>query len=149
KSVYEYVIETTAADGENVGTLFDEQKNHPGVKIIEEVLLEGRLSEISDYRNFFTYDIVATDRITGLKRYFSELLLNGSGGEKQTPFYVALGASFMTAFKIHKNGDHLIGGVGLALFDEAFSKMDGNNAQTALSFFKDIGLQVILAAPPD
>ncbi|HBF09881.1 MAG TPA: hypothetical protein DHW71_02725 [Gammaproteobacteria bacterium] len=149
KSVYEYVIETTAADGENVGTLFDEQKNHPGVKIIEEVLLEGRLSEISDYRNFFTYDIVATDRITGLKRYFSELLLNGSGGEKQTPFYVALGASFMTAFKIHKNGDQLIGGVGLALFDEAFSKMDGNNAQTALSFFKDIGLQVILAAPPD
>ena len=27
--------------------------------------------------------------------------------------------------------------------------MDGNNAQTALSFFKDIGLQVILAAPPE
>jgi len=149
KSVYEYVCAATEQDNQEVGTLFDDMKEHPGVAIIEGVLVDGRLADISDYRNFFTYDIVASDRITGMKRFFSELLLNGSGGEKQTPFYVALGASFMTAYRIQKNKEQLIGGVGLALFDEAFSKMDGNNAQTALSFFKDIGLQVILAAPPD
>jgi len=149
KSVYEYVTDNSDLDLDYVGTLFDEKKGHPAVETIQEVLVDGRLAEISDYRNFFTYDIIATDIVTGTKRKFSELLLNGSGGEKQAPFYVALGASFMSAYRIQKVGDNVFGGGALAIFDEAFSKMDGNNAHAALNFFREIGLQVILAAPPE
>ena len=149
KSVYEYVTDSSDLDSDYVGTLFDEKKAHPAVKIIQEVLVDGRLAEISDYRNFFTYDIIAKDVVTGTKRKFSELLLNGSGGEKQAPFYVALGASFMSAYRIQKVGENVYGGGALAIFDEAFCKMDGNNARAALNFFREIGLQVILAAPPD
>lgn len=149
KTIYDYVTDTSDLDIDSVGTLFDEQMDDPAVDIIENLLLEGRLREISDYRNFFSYDIQSKDINTDTKRKFSELLKTGSGGEKQVPFYVALGASFMTAYKIHKFGDQVKGGAAIAVFDEAFSKMDGNNAKAALSFFREIGLQVIIAAPPE
>jgi len=37
----------------------------------------------------------------------------------------------------------------LAVFDEAFSKMDGPNQRTLLGFYRDIGLQVLIAAPTE
>ena len=37
----------------------------------------------------------------------------------------------------------------MALFDEAFSKMDTARTASALKFMRDIGLQVLLATPPD
>jgi uncharacterized protein YPO0396 len=148
-TVHDYVTDTSDLDIQNIGSLFDETKDHPAVELIQNVLIEGRLSEIADYRNFYTYDIVSKDLVSGVERNFSDLLNHGSGGEQQAPFYVALGASFMNAYNITKVGDRVQGGVGLAIFDEAFSKMDGNNARAALAFFQDIGLQVILAAPPE
>jgi uncharacterized protein YPO0396 len=149
KTVHDYVMSTTEEAAMDVGSMFDTDQDDPAIKLIENVLMEGRLDDIADYRNFFTYDIAATDQTNDTTRLFSNLLKSGSGGEKQTPFYVALGASFMSAYKIRKIGNTVIGGAALAIFDEAFSKMDGNNAQTALNFFREIGLQVILAAPPE
>jgi uncharacterized protein YPO0396 len=37
--------------------------------------------------------------------------------------------------------------MGLALFDEAFSKMDPSNQKRMIDYFGDIGLQPIIAAP--
>ena len=34
-----------------------------------------------------------------------------------------------------------------AIFDEAFSKMDGKNQRQMMSFYKKLGLQIIIAAP--
>lgn len=34
-----------------------------------------------------------------------------------------------------------------ALFDEAFSKMDGKNQRAMMSFYSELGLQVVIAAP--
>jgi hypothetical protein len=36
-----------------------------------------------------------------------------------------------------------------AIFDEVFSKLDGDNRRQMLSFYESLGLQVIVAAPPD
>lgn len=149
RTIHDYVVDTSDLEMNSVGDMFDTDSEHPAVKLIQSILEDGRLKEISDYRNFYSYDIVAKNVETDTERKFSELLSVGSGGEKQAPFYVALGASFMTAYKIRKVGDTVFGGVAMALFDEAFSKMDGNNAKSALQFFQDIGLQVILAAPPE
>ena len=33
------------------------------------------------------------------------------------------------------------------MFDEAFSKMDGRNQRQMMSFYKKLGLQIIIAAP--
>jgi hypothetical protein len=38
-------------------------------------------------------------------------------------------------------------GMSLAIFDEAFSKMDGKNQRQMMSFDKKLGLQIIIAAP--
>ncbi|ELC5339690.1 hypothetical protein RJL32_003409 [Salmonella enterica] len=111
--------------------------------------MEGRVVELSDYRNFFTYDIMAKDLSTGKERRFSNLLGTGSGGEQQSPFYVAFGASFMTAFRVQRRLNQVNAGAVLAIFDEAFSRMDGNNTFAALEFFSQIGLQAFLAAPLD
>ncbi len=148
KDVYAYV---TLPDESHIpGGLFDDAQDHPGLTIIEEVITDGRLHEIADYRNFFSFDIQTIDTETGAKRRFSDLLKTGSGGEQQSPFYVALGASFMNAYKLRKQGDSgVIGGASLAIFDEAMSKMDSVNTAAALQFFQSLGLQIILAAPPE
>jgi uncharacterized protein YPO0396 len=148
REVYDYVM--LPDDVDTSGGLFDDSKEHPGLKVIEQVVTDGRLSEIADYRNFFSYDIITTDTETGVRRNFSELLSVGSGGEQQSPFYVALGASFMSAYKLHKYGNKaVLGGAAVAIFDEAMSKMDGKNTAAALEFFNSLGLQIILAAPPE
>jgi uncharacterized protein YPO0396 len=149
KLVHEYVTDTSDLEIQSVDDMFDTAKDHPAIEVIQQILVDGRLSEISDYRNFYSYDIISKNVDTETERKFSELLSVGSGGEKQAPFYVALGAAFMSAYKVRKVGDRIFGGAAIAVFDEAFSKMDGNNAKAALNFFRDIGLQVILAAPPE
>lgn len=149
KLVHEYVTDTSDLEIQSVDDMFDTTKEHPAIEVIQQILVDGRLSEISDYRNFYSYDIISKNVDTETERKFSELLSVGSGGEKQAPFYVALGAAFMSAYKVRKIGNRIFGGAAIAIFDEAFSKMDGNNAKAALNFFRDIGLQVILAAPPE
>lgn len=149
KDVHDYVIEQSKADTEAVDSLFDFSEEHPAIPVIQEVLTEGRVDELSDYRNFFTYDIMAKDQSTGKDRRFSNLLSTGSGGEQQSPFYIAFGASFMTAFKVQRRGEEVNAGAAIAVFDEAFSRMDGNNTYAALEFFSQVGLQAFLAAPLD
>lgn len=149
RAIHEYITDTSDLSEHNIGGLFDEDKGIPVIEKIQNLLLDGRLNEISDYRNFYNYDIIEKKTSTGEVRSVSNLLSIGSGGEQQTPFYVALGASFMSAYRINKIGKHIHGGAALAVFDEAFSRMDGNNSQSALAFFKGIGLQVILVAPPE
>ncbi|RUO80943.1 hypothetical protein CWI84_02185 [Idiomarina tyrosinivorans] len=149
KEIHDYITDTSDLSEHDIGGLFDEDKDSPAIESIQNLLLDNRLHEISDYRNFYTYDIIEKNSRSGEARSVSKLLSTGSGGEKQTPFYVALGASFMSAYRIKRIGNHIHGGAALAVFDEAFSKMDGNNAQSALAFFRDIGLQVILVAPPE
>jgi hypothetical protein len=147
--VYDYATKISEVESKSGDGLFATPADDEAILIIEEVLKEGRLDEISDYRNFYEFDLKSTSVSTGTSRGFGELLSKGSGGEKGTPFYVALGASFMTTYKIRMANGNAIGGAAIAVFDEAFSKIDGSNAKAALKFFEQIGLQVILAAPPE
>jgi uncharacterized protein YPO0396 len=149
RAVYEYATDNSDLKKEDVGGLFDDEGDHPAVPIIENILKEGNLDDIADYRNFFSYNIISKDQTTGTEKDFNELLKSGSGGEKQSPFYVALGASFLSCFKLRKAGNVMTGGAAFCLFDEAFGHLDGQNTRAALRFFKSIGLQVILAAPPE
>jgi uncharacterized protein YPO0396 len=74
--------------------------------------------------------------------------VKGSGGEAQAPFYVAMAASLSAAyFPGHMMGEPT--GMGLAMFDEAFNKLDVPNTQALLNFYKDMGLQLMIAGPED
>jgi uncharacterized protein YPO0396 len=58
-----------------------------------------------------------------------------------------MAASFAQAYRL--NQPRPTDTIRLALFDEAFSKMDTARTASALQFMRDIGLQVLLATPPD
>ena len=74
----------------------------------------------------------------------------GSGGEHQSPFYVAIGAALAAAYRLERDADGAMrGGMALAVFDEAFSKLDVQNSVSALGFLDELGLQVLLAAPDE
>lgn len=101
-------------------------------------------SDIQDYRKYFTYDVTVINQQTGNQTKLSNLLKTGSGGEKQSPFYVAIAASLANAWRTLNNQGK---SAGLALLDEAFNKLDATNLQNAINFMNDTGLQVIVATP--
>jgi|AGTN01.1.fsa_nt_gi hypothetical protein len=119
---------------------------------------------LEDYRNYFTFDLymrpAASEDDEALEVEESEIKEKGlitlssratvgSGGEGQAPFYVAIAASMALAYYPggHPNGEP--SGMGLVLFDEAFNKLDIPTTQSLIRFYKDLGLQLILAAPED
>ena len=51
------------------------------------------LSEYTDYREYMDYDIEIVSR-DGKSQFFSKIYGEKSGGETQTPYYVAIAASF-------------------------------------------------------
>ena len=71
----------------------------------------------------------------------------GSGAEQQVPIYVAIGASLASVYGSANVVAGRPSGMSLAIFDEAFSKMDGKNQRQMMSFYKKLGLQIIIAAP--
>lgn len=102
---------------------------------------------LADYRQYFTFEIIMTDRL-GSRTTLSSRAVKGSGGEAQAPFYVLIAVSLAsTYFPGHGSGRP--SGMGLAMFDEAFNKLDIRNTQALLKFFHDMGLQILIAGPED
>lgn len=58
-----------------------------------------------------------------------------------------MAASFAQANRL--NRPHAADTIRLALFDEAFGKMDTGRTASALKFMNEAGLQLLLATPPD
>jgi uncharacterized protein YPO0396 len=152
------VFRTAMKVEEYKDTLFEsltsEEERRSIEALFEEILTNDldspRVREICDYRTYFTYDIRirhmhSIDKSTGKphESNLSKVLREKSGGEAQTPYYVALGASFFRFFKEEE------GAIRLALFDEAFNKMDDARIGTALTFFRRLGMQVVTAVPTE
>ncbi|WP_062218270.1 SbcC/MukB-like Walker B domain-containing protein [Aureimonas sp. D3] len=132
-----------AAEGELTDEIFETSMDEV------EAMIEGGedAAQLADYRQYYTFEIVMTDAQGG-RTTLSSRAMKGSGGEAQVPFYVAIAASLALAyFPGHIAGRPV--GMGLALFDEAFNKLDVPNTQALLRFFHDLGLQVLIAGPED
>ncbi len=99
------------------------------------------INEYTDYRSYLTYDIQIISQTDSSRQLFSKICREKSGGETQTPYYVAIAASFS---QIYSSGDS----VRLIMFDEAFDKMDDERIASMMEFFKSLELQVLLATPP-
>jgi energy-coupling factor transporter ATP-binding protein EcfA2 len=117
-----------------------------GFKDLERRLSDDELvKELRDYRRFFDFELHMTnDR--GQETTLSKRAATGSGGQKQAPYYVAVGAAMASAF-YPKSVVGEPDGVGLVVFDEAFNNLDAPNTRALLEFFHDLHLQVIVAAP--
>ena len=144
-------------DDENIGegfTLFSTSFENKHKELLNELFekltlddenAERDLLKLTDYRNYMDYDIEIKYN-DGSSALFSKVCREKSGGETQTPFYVAMAASFMQLYK----GTLLSSdSIGLMLIDEAFDKMDDIRITAMMKFYKELkNLQLIIAAPP-
>lgn len=141
-------------DDETLAALFGrgaprDDRHAEALKAVEQLLHDDSLSlELyQDYRAYYGFDLKMRDVRQGRENSFDRRRGVASGAERQVPFYVVIGAALANAYHGSRPSGSL--GLGLAVFDEAFSKMDGANQRTLLSFYRDIGLQVVIAAPTE
>jgi uncharacterized protein YPO0396 len=153
RRVYDLVMDSRAVLGSSLFDCEFRRSHQEGWDLLFERLTIGadderveELRRLQDYRNYLAYDI----RIhypNGDRALHSQINAKKSGGETTTPFYVAMAASFAQAYRL--NQARPSDTIRLALFDEAFGKMDTARTASALKFMVDTGLQVLLATPPD
>ncbi|MEE8392487.1 MAG: SbcC/MukB-like Walker B domain-containing protein, partial [Anaerolineae bacterium] len=153
RQVYDMIMDSQTILGESLFESDFRQRHQQGWDLLFERLtaapgeeLAPELRELQDYRNYLRYDI----RIhypSGDRALLSQIKAKKSGGETTTPFYVAMAASFAQAYRL--NQPRPSDTIRLALFDEAFGKMDTARTASALQFMVDSQLQVLLATPPD
>jgi uncharacterized protein YPO0396 len=151
KQIYDMVMDSQQIMGDSLFESEFRQKHQEGWDLLFERLTSRddeniELRELQDYRNYLNYDI----RIhypNGDRALLSAINAKKSGGETTTPFYVAMAASFAQAYRLNQGRPSDT--IRLALFDEAFSKMDTARTASALKFMREAGLQVLLATPPD
>ncbi|MBJ7549395.1 SbcC/MukB-like Walker B domain-containing protein [Marinomonas ostreistagni] len=156
KDILDLVAKFSAQDQANVGGLFDpEQTGDPehakAIAVIQELISdEEKQKDLADYRKFYNFEVDILDLDGQKKTTLSQRIQTGSGGEHQIPFYLAIAAALSTTYRLHETMDgDIVGGFSLAMFDEAFNKIDMAKTSTCMGFMRDIGLQVIAAAPDD
>jgi uncharacterized protein YPO0396 len=107
---------------------------------------EKRVQTFTDYRTYLSFDLEVINS-EGESQRLSRTMGKKSGGETQTPFYIAVLASFTQLYRIGR--DRKAGTVRLIIFDEAFSKMDSERIASSIDLLRKFNFQVILSAPSD
>ena len=109
--------------------------------------LQENIQRYTDFRTYLKFDLETTDQ-NGTKQLLSQTLNTKSGGETQTPFYIAVLASFAQLYRV--NDTSTFGNtVRLAVFDEAFNNMDSDRIIESVRLLRRMGLQAIICTPPD
>ncbi len=107
---------------------------------------EARTEEIEDPRKYFNFELYIQDENGKIRSSLSSRAGTGSGGEGQLPFYIAIGASLAATYQNRRTGQS---GLSLAIFDEAFNRLDTKAIGACSDFMRDLGLQVVLATPDE
>lgn len=117
-----------------------------GSRAQEREEYDRRVREFTNYRTYLSFDLEVMSPDGEVQR-LSKTLGKKSGGETQTPFYIAVLASFAQLYRIGR--DKNANTSRIIIFDEAFSKMDGERISQSIELLRKFDFQVILSAPPD
>ena len=105
------------------------------------------VEEFSKYKTYLSFDLLSTDS-SGRTDRLSKSISTKSGGETQTPFYIAVLASFAQLYKVNYTNEY--GNTArIVIFDEAFNKMDGERIIESVRLLRKFGLQAIICSPPE
>lgn len=110
--------------------------------------LQKNIELFTDFRTYLRFDLETTDR-NGNKQLLSQTLNTKSGGETQTPFYIAVLASFAQLYQVNNASGVANNTVRLVVFDEAFNKMDSDRIIESIRLLRKMHLQAIVCTPPD
>ena len=105
-------------------------------------VIEANINKYKSFRTYLRFDLVEVGP-DGTEYPLSRTMGSKSGGERQTPFYVAILASLMKTYRINQNANSL----RLVVFDEAFDKIDTSRIDECINMLRQIGFQFIIAAP--
>ena len=128
---------------EEIADLFAIITNEEGGQSSE---YERRVREFTDFRTYLSFDLEVLSQ-DGESQRLSKTMGKKSGGETQTPFYIAVLASFAQLYRGGRDKTYKTS--RLIIFDEAFSKMDGERIIRSIELLRKFKFQVILSAPPD
>jgi energy-coupling factor transporter ATP-binding protein EcfA2 len=151
------MVEASREDNTLFAAIFDREsaEGHKHAKALAEVqalLLDDSrdIAAFEDYRLYFTFNMLMRDVRTGREVDLESRRGTGSGAEQQVPFYVAIGTALAVAYHGRDAADaRKTKGIGLAVLDEAFTKLDGKNQKACMAYYQRLGLQVIVAAPAE
>lgn len=152
--IVQKAAEITGYDGGLFEQIVDPEERKETERLFENIIKadldSAEMRSICDYRTYFTYDIrmrdtKSIDPATGkaVELSLSRVIREKSGGESQTPYYVAIAASFYRFFKDKKDST-----VRFVLFDEAFDKLDDERIGKVINFFANLDIQLMVAVPP-
>ncbi|WP_157969941.1 SbcC/MukB-like Walker B domain-containing protein [Pelagibacterium sediminicola] len=133
------------------GDVEDEHPLAAELKVVEAVLLDEEvdIEQYEDYRRYFAFELEITSLSSGRTVPWSERKGTASGGETQTPYYVALLSALSSIYYggARSRIDGNASGLCLAAFDEAFSKLDEKVRFEMVKFCQELGLQLLICGP--
>lgn len=106
------------------------------------------VDRLSRYSTYLSFDLLSIDA-NGITEKLSRTITAKSGGEIQTPFYVAILASFAQLYKVNDTRNQIDNTMRLLIFDEAFNKMDPERISESIAMLRKFGLQTIICSPSD
>lgn len=110
---------------------------------------DERSKRLLDYRYYHRYNLEVVPanlpNAPAISLAFSGH--NLSGGENQAPFFVSMLAAFRRVYD--QGSGQYRQNVGLAVMDEAFSKLSGDGVEDCLELARNFRLQLIMAFPVD
>jgi uncharacterized protein YPO0396 len=109
--------------------------------------LQANIQRYTDYRTYLHFDLETTDQ-NGNVQLLSKTLNTKSGGETQTPFYIAILASFAQIYRVN-DASSFGNTMRLVIFDEAFNKMDSERIVESIHLLRKMELQAVICTPPD
>jgi uncharacterized protein YPO0396 len=103
-------------------------------------------ARLLDYRQYFDYDLLVTDVRQPDAKPVSVDKQSGkmSGGENQSPYFVAILASYLHAYNRHETR-WKEPSLALVPIDEAFSKLSGERIQDCLAAMQELDLQGVFS----
>lgn len=108
--------------------------------------VKTELDGLTDYREYYVYDLEVHHPNNTIS-YYNRSGNSDSGGETQTPYYIAVLASMWQMYRAGQRGRHGTR-AGVVLLDEAFNKMDERLTEV-IQLATELGLQLVMATPPD
>lgn len=149
--VYQLLIDNSMVDEED-SLFFDsvDEESRLEIERIFTALVEdpnnAEALNFLDYRNYYDYDMSVMDisdpdaRETSVDRQSGKF----SGGESQSPYFIAILACYLRAFHRYDQRDNEPS-IGIVPIDEAFSKLSGERIRDCIEALKSLGLQGVFS----
>jgi uncharacterized protein YPO0396 len=101
-------------------------------------------TRLLDYRHYYEYemDVIEPD---GRKSSVDKHSGKYSGGENQSPYFIAILASYLRAYRRYSPRNRQSPSLGLVPIDEAFSKLSGERIKDCITALKAFDLQGVLS----